>query len=354
MQFDQTTGTQRVVFGRGSRLTRLAPLVDELGWRSIAVLTGRSHDVGTIVAALGDRVRLVFDEVRQHVPSAMVDTLLSRVNPADFDGLIAVGGGSAVGAAKAVALDTGLPILAIPTTYAGSEVTPVWGRTVDGVKRTGRDPRVLPQVVLYDPDLLDDLPRELAVTSALNALAHCVDGYWAAGSTPLSDALAAEASSRIHDGLTRLQDAGTVPSPEATDELLVGAYLAGGSFAITGSGLHHKICHALGGAFDLPHAPLHAVMLPIVTAFTVEAAPAAGERIARSLRSPSAGDGLQALYRAVNAPTSLTQIGFAVENRDQALDVLTALLPISSPRPVTPEAMAGMLDAALVGRAERS
>ena len=181
--------------------------------------------------------------------------------------MLAIGGGSTVGAAKAVAMTARLPIVAVPTTYAGSEITPIWGLTEEGHKKTGVDPVVLPRVVIYDPTLTATLPPDLAAASGFNALAHAVEAMWAPGRNPVSTAVAAEAVERLASGLRTGDPA----------ELLCGAWLGSSAFAVAGSGLHHKLCHVLGGTFGLPHARTHAVVLPHVLAFNAPGAPDAVE-----------------------------------------------------------------------------
>jgi maleylacetate reductase len=192
---------------------------------------------------------------------------------AGADAVLCIGGGSTVGAAKAVALTARIPVLAVPTTYSGSEVTAVWGMTENGRKTTGTDPAVLPRVVVYDPELTAGLPRELAVASGLNAMAHGVEALWAPRRNPVSSVIAEEGVGALATGLRDADPA----------ELLRGAWLAAAAFAVAGSGLHHKLCHVLGGTFGLPHARTHAVVLPHVLAFNAPGAPEAAARVARAL-----------------------------------------------------------------------
>jgi alcohol dehydrogenase class IV len=226
--------------------------------------------------------------------------------------LLAIGGGSTIGAAKAVAMTARLPIVAVPTTYAGSEITPIWGLTEEGHKKTGVDPVVLPRVVIYDPTLTATLPPDLAAASGFNALAHAVEAMWAPGRNPVSTAVAAEAVERLAAGLRAgvamgaasgpggSTGAGVRGGPIAVDpaELLCGAWLGSSAFAVAGSGLHHKLCHVLGGTFGLPHARTHAVVLPHVLAFNAPGAPDSASRVARALGVDDAVAGLRALADA--------------------------------------------------------
>lgn len=220
-----------------------------------------------------------------------------------------MGGGSTIGAAKAVALTTRLPILAVPTTYSGSEVTPVWGTSEHGVKTTGTDLAVLPRTIVYDPELTASLPPEPAAASALNAMAHCVEAFWAPRRNPVSSVIAEEGVRSLAAGLRALD-----PS-----ELLTGAYLAGSALAGTGTGLHHKLAHVLGG-LGLPHARTHAVLLPHVLAFNAPHAPDAAVRIARALGSADAVTGLRTVIEAAGIPRGLHALGL----REDQLDEVTA------------------------------
>ena len=205
---------------------------------------------------------------------------------AGVDVVVAVGGGSAIGLAKAIALHRPVRIVAVPTTYAGSEATNVWGLTGPAGKRTGSADRVLPATVVYDPDLVASLPPELAAASGLNAVAHCVDSLWAPARRP-------DQRRPGRGGPARAQRRPALRQPPPAASSLYGCYLAAVAFASAGSGLHHKICHVLGGRFDLPHAATHAIVLPYVVAFNAPAAPDAAARIAAALGSIDALAGLQ-------------------------------------------------------------
>ena len=256
---------------------------------------------------MAGRVACSFSQVLPHVPDAVAQAARSAAAEHTVDGLLCVGGGSTTGTAKIVALTSGLPIIAVPTTYAGSEMTPVWGLTTRSRKETGTDRRVLPRTVIYDPELTVRLPAALTVASGLNALAHCVEAFWAPGANPVTALLAAEGISALARGLPAVREEPT--DLAARSAVLYGAYLAGAAFAVTGSGLHHKICHALGGAFNLPHAQTHAVVLPHVLAFNAPAVPDVAARIAVALGSTSAAQGLIDLKRSLGGPESLAALG---------------------------------------------
>jgi len=274
----------------------------------------------------------------------------------DIDALVSVGGGSTTGLAKAVALTTGLPIVAVPTTYAGSEATPVWGLTEGAKKTTGTDNRVLPKVIVYDAALTMSLPVEMSVASGLNALAHCVDSMWAPNADPVNAAFAAEGIRSLAVGLPKV-----VADPmdlDGREHALYAAYLSATAFASAGSGLHHKICHVLGGKYNLPHAQTHATVLPYVLAFNGPAAPDAERRIAAAFggaepagTAGTAGalDGLVAFKRELDAPRALADYGFTEDSVAEAAEAILPSVPPSNPRPVTAADLRALLRAAWSG-----
>ena len=332
----------RVVFGAGMSRTALTTEVERLGaTRALVLASTRDEDrVAALTSPLGDRVTGVFTAVREHVPLPTAEAARAAAKEADADVLVAIGGGSTIGAAKAVALTARLPIVAVPTTYAGSEVTPVWGLTENGRKTTGTDPAVLPRVVVYDPELLATLPPDLATASAFNALAHAVEAMWAPRRNPATTAIAGEAIARLAAGLRTGDPA----------ELLCGAWLAASAFAAAGSGLHHKLCHVLGGTFDLPHARTHAVVLPHVLAFNAPGAPEAVERVARALGTDDALAGLRALAAEHGIPRGLRELGMPEDGIEKAAALTAPAVPPDNPVPVGDGAMLELVRAAWTGR----
>jgi alcohol dehydrogenase class IV len=238
-------------------------------------------------------------------------------------------------------------VVAVPTTYAGSEATPVWGLTEGAVKRTGIDPVVLPRAVVYDAELLVSLPVELTVASGLNALAHCVDSLWAPHADPINATMAAEGARALNVGLPQVVADGA--DVDGVEMALYGAYLAATAFASAGSGLHHKICHALGGAFNLPHAQTHATVLPYVLAFNAPHAPEAERRLSAAFGTETALDGLQKLRSTLDAPRALRDYGLRESDIPAAVNAVMPVVPPSNPTPVTPEILANLLHAAWAG-----
>ena len=327
----------RTVFGRG----KLAALPDEVsrlgGKRAMIAATPRAAArAREAIAALGARAVGVFGEVAMHVPAEVAARAAAARREWRADCCVAIGGGSAVGTGKAVALAEGIPLLAIPTTFSGSEMTPIWGTTEDGVKRTGRDERVRPRAVIYDPDLLDDFPASLAGPSGMNAVAHCAEALYAEDANPAVSALAAEGIRRLVGGLRGLggpESSGGMSDSRSREEALCGAWLAGTALGAVGMALHHKLCHALGGGFGLPHAETHAIVLPHAAAYNRDAAPAAMATIAAALGEDDAPSGLFRLARAAGAPAGLKDIGMRESDLPRAAD-LALKNPYYNPAPL--------------------
>lgn len=320
--FALTLRGPRVVFGEGVALTELARETDALGASRVLVLGSEreQRERADVLAGLGTRLVGRFTNVRRHVPRLVADAATELALNSAADCLLSIGGGSAVGTAKAVALSTGLPIVAIPTTYAGSEVTPIYGITDEATKRTGRSEVVLPKTVLLDPTLTWSLPGDLTRYSAVNALAHCVSGMFATDRSPITDALAAEGATRLARGLRSLADDGK--STAARADLTLGAYFAGTVLAHAGTSAHHAICHIVGGAFDLPHAQTHAAILPAAAAFLQERDPTAGARLATALKSATLANGLSELLARVGASARLRDIGLDATDLPHAVKLL--------------------------------
>nr|WP_300047124.1 maleylacetate reductase [uncultured Nocardioides sp.] len=347
MRFDHETLGQRVRFGSGEAQQNLAAEVGRLGASRVLVLSGaEEREIADRVTA-GLPVVGVHDEVVMHVPVDVADRACAAAAARDADLLISIGGGSTTGLAKAVALATGLPIVAVPTTYAGSEATHMWGLTEAAHKTTGVDLRVLPRTVVYDASLTLSLPVPMSVASGLNALAHCIDSLWAPRADPINAALAGEGIRAVSQGLRQIVD--DPSNLEGREQLLHGAYLSAVSFASAGSGLHHKICHVLGGMFDLPHAQTHAVVLPHVLAFNAPNAPAAADRIATAMGSTSATAGLAVLRARIDAPVALRDLGMQESGIAAAAEAVTDIAPPDNPTPATTVAITTVLRAAWEG-----
>lgn len=338
----------RIRFGAGAR-AHVAEEVGLLGGRRV-LLVSRRGSLEAVASgfrdALGDRCAAWFDEVAAHVPGELAASAVAMAREVRADTLLCVGGGSAIGTAKMVALELDLPIVAVPTTYAGSEMTPIWGRTSDRRKRTGRDLRVLPRTVVYDPELTTALPPQVGGPSGMNALAHAIEALYAPNTTPVVQVLAREAIRALTDGLPRVVADGSDLDARATT--LYGAYLAGGALAVAGTSIHHKIAHILGGTWNLPHAPLHAVLLPHTVAF---AAPAVADALAPAAEAMDVDDvpaGLYDLLTRLDIGPALTSVGMPTAALDEAVDAIVDAQP-TSPRAVERRAVERLLTGALDG-----
>lgn len=318
--FVYTAQPARVVFGAGS-LSQLAKEIDALGCKRALVLSTPEQRASAerVAGLLGARAAGVFDRAVMHVPIETAREAREVARQLGADCAVAIGGGSTTGLGKAVALDSGLPILAIPTTYAGSEMTPIYGITEAGLKKTGRDLRVLPRTVIYDPELTLSLPVSLSVTSGINAIAHAAEGLYAVDSNPIMDLMAEEGITALGRALPAIvKDARDM---DARADALYGAWLCGTVLGHVGMALHHKLCHTLGGSFNLPHAETHTIVLPHALAYNSQAAPQAMVRIRRALGGGSAAQAVFDLARNNGAPVALKDIGMKAADLDRACDI---------------------------------
>lgn len=351
MRFVHEVPGSRVVFGVGRR----GEVADELERLAVKrpLLVGEAdlearQDVADL---LGERLAGNFSEVVMHVPVDVAARAVGAARAVDADSLVVVGGGSAIGTAKAIAKETGLPILAVPTTYAGSEMTPIWGLTEARLKTTGRDPRVLPRVVVYDPELTVSLPPGLSAASGMNALAHLVEGLYAPAVSPIAVLTAREGVRALAAGLPRIASDGA--DLDARTLVTYGAWLAGWTLGTTAMGLHHKICHTLGGTFDLPHAPSHSAVLPYAVAANAEAAaPALAEVVAAfgnaGREADHAAGAIWDLRHEIGAPEALAALGFTDDDVDAGAQTVVQSRPVN-PRAVDHACVSAVLRAALQG-----
>ncbi|MFF8022131.1 maleylacetate reductase [Streptomyces sp. NPDC007896] len=339
----------RVVMGTGA-LDRLADEIDHAELKRVMVLCspGQRELAETVASLIGARAADIHPHARMHVPAESAADAQRRAQEVNADGCIAVGGGSAIGLGKIVALQYGLPVIAVPTTYAGSEMTPVWGLTENGVKRTGRDPRVLPVSVLYDPALTVTLPAAVSVTSGMNAIAHAVEALYAPDASPVIDLMAEEGVRALAAALPDLVADGA--DLDARARAQYGAWLCGACLGATTMSLHHKLCHALGGTLDLPHAPTHTVVLPHALAYNHDAAPKAVAALGRALgTSADPAAYLWDLADRLGAPRSLRELGMADSDIDRIVQV-TLANPYANPRAVTADGLSHLLRAAWSGQ----
>lgn len=336
----------RVIFGPGT-LAKLPEEIERLGAKRALVLCTpeQKAQAQALADQLGSRAVGVFDRAVMHVRMETAQEARQIASKLGADCAIAIGGGSTTGLGKAIALNSGLPILAIPTTYAGSEMTPIFGITEAGLKKTGRDSRVLPRTVIYDPELTLTLPVALSMTSAMNAIAHAAEGLYAQDQNPIMSLMAEEgirALARAMPGMRK-----DPRDLDARSDALYGAWLCGLVLGNVGMALHHKLCHTLGGSFNLPHAEVHTVVLPQAIAYNTPAIPEALLKMQRALTASGAGTSkagpetsaaaaLFDLARDNGAPVSLRAIGMKAQDLDRAAQIAVAK-PYWNPRPIGSE-----------------
>lgn len=338
----------RVIFGTGS-IARLSEEMVLLGARRALVLSTveQRESAERVAALLGSAAVGVFDRAAMHVPIETAREAREVARSLNADCAVAIGGGSTTGLGKAIALESGLPIIAIPTTYAGSEMTPIYGITERGLKKTGRDAKVLPRTVLYDPELTLGLPAVLSVTSGINAIAHAAEGLYAADGNPIMNLMAEEGIAALARSLPAIN--ADPRDMAARVDALYGAWLCGTVLGNVGMALHHKLCHTLGGTFNLPHAETHTVILPHVLGYNAAAAPEAMARISRALGGSSAAQAAFELAQRNGAPVALRDLGMSHDQLAKAAEIAMQN-QYPNPRPLERDAIQRLLQDAFEGR----
>jgi len=343
----------RVIFGSGT-LSQLGDELERAGIsRPLFLSTSNQRDFTT--AVLGQLhpkasrfAPALFAGAVMHTPTVVTERALVVAREHRADGIVAIGGGSTIGLGKAIALRTDLPQLVVPTTYAGSEMTPILGETANGVKTTQRNPRILPEIVIYDVDLTMTLPVGLSAASGLNAIAHAVEALYARDRNPIISLVAEEAVRALARALPLIAESSL--NRDARAEALYGAWLCGTCLGAVGMALHHKLCHALAGKFDLPHAQTHAVLLPHALAYNASAAPDAALAVARALGASDPARALYDLAGRLGVPQSLSAIGMPVGAVDAATDEALRA-PYWNPRSMERPAIRNLIAHALEGLA---
>ncbi len=338
----------RVVFGAGT-VARLPAELDKLGAQRALVLStpGRAASVRAVAASLGTRCAGFYDKAVMHVPLEVAEDARRVAKELGADCCVAVGGGSTIGLGKAIAAASGLPVLAVPTTYSGSEMTPIYGLTEGGLKRTQRDARVLPRTVIYDPQLTLGLPPATSAASGMNAIAHCVEAMYAQDANPIVSLMAEEGIRALAAALPAI--VGNPADAEARSEALYGAWLAGVSLGAVGMALHHKLCHTLGGTWNLAHAETHAIVLPHAARYNRDAAPEAMARIARALGAKDAPGGLYDLETKLGLKMKLADLGMREADLERAAKIATEA-PYPNPAAIDYAQVLELLKNAFAGR----
>jgi alcohol dehydrogenase class IV len=337
----------RVIFGSGT-ISRLTSEIERAGCQRALLLSTpeQADSLRQIAASLGPLAAGSFTQAAMHTPADVTERALSQARECGADCTISFGGGSSTGLGKAIALRTDLTQIAIPTTYAGSEVTPIIGETKDGMKVTQRTLKVLPEIVIYDVDFTLSLPQRLSVTSGTNAIAHAVEALYAEDRNPVISMMAEQAIGAMGRALPAI-----IADPQDRDaraEALYGAWLCGVCLGSVGMALHHKLCHVIGGAFDLPHADTHTVILPYAMAYNAKAAPEADIAVARALGGKDGTSALVALAERLGSPRSLQSLGMPEAGIDRAAD-LAVQNPYWNPRPIERGAVRALIAAAWAG-----
>ena len=338
----------RVIFGSGTR-ARLAEEIDRLGLRRVLVLSTppQRADAEQLAASLGTRAAAVFAEAAMHTPVDVTERAMAQVTALKVDGTVAVGGGSTTGLGKAIALRSDLPQLVMPTTYAGSEMTPILGETQDGRKTTQRSAKVLPEVVIYDVELTLTLPPALSSTSGMNAIAHAVEALYSPDRNPIVSLMADDGIASLGRALPKIiQDPA---DRSARSDALYGAWLCGCCLGAVGMALHHKLCHTLGGTFDLPHAETHTIVLPHAIAYNARRC--AGGHVAHRPRARNAGcrDRACTISRAVSAQSARCAISACRSTASNSPPTLPSQSPYPNPRPITRAAIRDLISRAWAG-----
>ncbi|MDP9761907.1 MULTISPECIES: maleylacetate reductase [Agrobacterium] len=344
--FVYTTAPARIVFGTGSSVG-VAEEIRRLGLSRALVLSTphQKGDAEALAARLGPLAAGVFSDAAMHTPVEVTKRAVEAYRAAGADCVVSLGGGSTTGLGKAIALRTDAPQIVIPTTYAGSEVTPILGQTENGVKTILRGPEILPEVVIYDAELTLGLPVGISMTSGLNAMAHAAEALYARDRNPIASMMAVEGLRAMIEALpgVRMEPQDT----KARETALYGAWLCGTVLGAVGMSLHHKLCHTLGGSLDLPHAETHAVLLPHTIAYVEEAVPDQLAPLA-ALVGGRAGTGLYDFAARLGAPASLAALGVGEEDLDAMAELATAN-PYWCPRPVEKTAIRALLQRAFEG-----
>lgn len=338
----------RVIFGAGS-LERLGDEVRRLGaHRALIVSTPAEIRYAEDAARrLGEGAAGMFTEAVMHHPIEVVHAARHRAKALEADCYVTIGGGTTTGTGKLIALETGMPVIAIPTTYAGSEMTPIYGMTEAGVKKTGRDRKVLPRTVIYDPALTVTLPPQVSGPSGINAMAHCIEALYAHDGNPIVTLMASEGIRALARALpVVVQEPGNL---SARSDALYGAWLAGTVLGQVAMGIHHKLCHTLGGTFNLPHAEVHTVVLPHATAYNRDFAPEAMRVAADALGVADAAEGIFDLIGAIGAPRALAGLGMPADGIERAAELATRDR-YPNPRPIEIGAIRELLRNAYEGR----
>jgi maleylacetate reductase len=349
LAFNYQTSPAQIIFGpRG--VSKVPQAAAELGCDRLLVLSGPQHKqaASQLATSLGELCVGVYANATMHTPVEVTNDAMQQVAEYQADGVLSLGGGSTIGLGKAIAYRSDLPQIVIPTTYAGSEVTPILGQTENGAKTTLRSPKVLPEVVIYDAQMTHSLPKSMSITSGINAIAHAVEALYAQDKNPVSSMMAVEGATALIEALPIIAD--DQQHSAAREKALYGSWLCGTVLGNVGMALHHKLCHTLGGLFNLPHADTHTVLLPHATAYNAKQVPDLLAPIAHALQVNDAGTGLFEFAKRLGAPTSLKELGMQESGIDQAVQQAMAN-PYWNPRELEQNEIRSLISHAFHGHA---
>jgi len=319
LAFNYQTSPSRILFGPDG-LSKVPDVAEQLGCQRLLVLaTSQQKQSATeLAASLNDLSVGFYANATMHTPVEVTNDAMQKVVELQADAVVSLGGGSTIGLGKAIAYRTDLKHIVIPTTYAGSEVTPILGQTEDGAKTTLRSAKVLPEVVIYDALMTHSLPQSMSITSGINAIAHAVEALYAQDKNPVSSMMAVEGATALIEALPLI--AKDQHHVVAREKALYGSWLCGTVLGNVGMALHHKLCHTLGGMFNLPHAETHTVLLPHATAYNAKEVPELLAPIADALKTKDPGKGLYNFAKQLGAPTSLKELGMQEDGMEQAVE----------------------------------
>ncbi|KAL6236292.1 hypothetical protein BDW75DRAFT_229619 [Aspergillus navahoensis] len=335
--FEYNANPGRVVFGSGT-LQKLPEEIARLEKKAPLVLSTPQQvsQAERVKEVLKGQVAGIFTEATMHTPTHITDKAVDYAKAQNADVVISIGGGSTIGLGKAISIRTGLYHVCIPTTYAGSEMTPILGETADGLKKTRSDPKILPGTVIYDVDLTMTLPSAMSATSGVNAIAHAVEALYARNTNPVINLMAVEGTRALASALPEIVEN---PSSQSARSLaLYGAWLCGTCLGSVGMSIHHKLCHTLGGSFNLPHAETHTAVLPHAISYNAPKIPEAMKKLAEVLPE-SNGDaihGLNILLAKLKVKRGVKDFGMKEEDIDKAADIAVGN-PYWNPREIERE-----------------
>ena len=312
---------QRIIFGVDT-FASLDGEAERLGINNGLVVSspGRLGLAERAAELLGGRCVGVADVATADIPDTAFEAAKIAVEDSAADGLIVVGGGSAIGLGKALAFNLSLPFIAVVTTYSGSEISPSWKIGSGAARRGGRDVTALPATVLYDPALTVDLPVAFSAASGMNAMAHAVESLYGAAANPVTNLLSGEAIRVLGFSLPRVHE--NPKDLDARSDALYGAWLAAAFRG--GQAISHRIAQTVRVMFNFSHAECHGAVLPFAVGYNRRAAPEAMETICQALACDAAATGLYDLNVNLGLKSGFRELGMEPSDLDKAAEAVMA------------------------------